>query len=348
MTLRSQLPALMGMAVFAAACGSAPASTTSGPEQVPTQVRVGYLANLTHAPALVGFKNGYFAGALGSQTEIRTSVFNAGPDAQEAILSDSVDMTFFGPNPAINSFVQSHGEAIRVISGSTSGGASLVVRKGITSAADLKGKKLATPQLGNTQDISLRWWLKQQGLQTSATGGGDVNVMPQDNATTLQTFKAGHIDGAWVPEPWATRLVQEGGGSVLVDERSLWPSGKFATTVLAVRTDFLQKYPTTVKKFLAGLVKTINYLNSDPADAQKVANQAINDITNKKLADGVVTAAWGNMTFTVDPVASSLVTDAGHATQLGLLPSADLKGIYDLRLLNQVLAAAGQPAVSST
>ena len=338
--------ALAGLALLASACGSAsPAPSAS--EATPPQLRVGYLANLTSAPALVGFKNGYFAAAVGSQTQLTSAVFNAGPDAQEAILSGSVDMTFFGPNPAINSFVQSHGEAIRVISGSTSGGAALVVRKGITGAADLKGRKIASPQLGNTQDVSLRWWLKQHGLQTSTTGGGDVSIVPQDNATTLQTFRAGQIDGAWVPEPWATRLVQEGGGQVLVDERSLWPSGRFATTLLAVRTDFLSRYPTTVKHFLEGLVKVTDFLNQSPAEAQAAATQAIADATTKKLAAGVVAAAWGNLTFTVDPISASLRTDADRATALGLLPRSNLAGIYDLRLLDQVLEAAGRPPVTA-
>jgi NitT/TauT family transport system substrate-binding protein len=326
------------------ACGST--GTAGQGEVVPAQLRLGYLANLTHAGALVGVRNGYFADAIGSPTQLKTSVFNAGPDAQEALLSDSVDAAFIGPNPAINSFVQSHGQAIRIVAGATSGGASLVVKPSISVAADLRGKTIASPQLGNTQDISLRWWLKQQGLQTTVTGGGDVRIQPQDNATTLQTFRAGQIDGAWVPEPWATRLVLEGGGKVLVNEASLWPDGQFATTLLAVRTDFLQRHPTTVRHLLEALVRSEDYLTQHPTEAQGVANQAIADITSKPLAGTTIAAAWKNLTFSVDPVAASLRADADHATRLGLLPATDLKGIYDLRILNLVLAAAGRPPVS--
>jgi NitT/TauT family transport system substrate-binding protein len=328
------------------ACGGVPTTAANQKESAPAQVRLGYFANLTHAAALVGVKNGWFADAVGTQTQLKPSVFNAGPDAQEALLSDSIDMTFVGPNPTINAFVRSNGEAVRVIAGATSGGASLVVRPSIGGPADLKGKTIASPQLGNTQDISLRWWLKQQGLQTTVTGGGDVKIQPQDNATTLQTFRAGQIDGAWVPEPWATRLVLEGGGKVLVDESSLWPGGQFATTLLVVRADFLSHYPTTVRHVLEALVRSEDYLNQSPAEAQGATNQAIAGITGKSLTPATVAGAWKNMTFSVDPVSASLLADADHATKLGLLPAANLRGIYDLRILNKVLAAAGKPQVS--
>ena len=327
------------------ACGP---TARSGGETVPSELRLGYYANLTHAAALVGVKDGIFAQTLGSHTSLKTHVFNAGPDAVEALLSDSIDATYVGPNPAINAFIQSHGKAIRIISGATSGGAALVVSPGIQSVSDLKGKTLASPQLGNTQDIALRWWLKGNGYQTTTTGGGDVKIMPQDNATTLQTFKAKQIDGAWVPEPWATRLVQEGGGHVLVDERSLWPGRQFVTTMLVVRTDFLNKYPTTVQHLLDGQMKATDFLLQNPSQAQKDVNDAIAQITSKKLGAGVVAAAWQNLTFTNDPIASSLKASADHAYQLGLLKDKNLAGIYDIRLLNIVLTAAGKPAVAVT
>ena len=323
------------------ACGG----TASG-DTVPTELRLGYYANLTHAAALVGVKDGFFAQALGSKTALQTHVFNAGPDAVEALLSNSIDATYVGPNPAINAFIQSHGTAIRIIAGATSGGAALVVSPGIQSVADLKGKTLASPQLGNTQDIALRWWLKSNGYQTTVTGGGDVKITPQDNATTLQTFKAKQIDGAWVPEPWATRLVQEGGGHVLVDERSLWPGGQFVTTMLVVRTDFLAKYPAAVTQLLEGQMKATDFLLQNPGQAQQDVNDAIAQITSKRLAAGVVADAWKNLTFTSDPLAPSLRASADHAYQLGLLKDKNLAGIYDVNLLNGLLAAAGKPAVS--
>jgi NitT/TauT family transport system substrate-binding protein len=325
------------------ACTS-PGSGASA-QTAPSELRLGYYANLTHAAALVGVKNGYFAQAIGAQTALKTHVFNAGPDAVEALLSNSIDATYIGPNPAINAYIQSHGAAIRIISGSTSGGASLVVKQSIQSASDLKDKALASPQLGNTQDVAIRWWLKSQGYTTTITGGGDVKIMPQDNATTLQTFKAGQIDGAWVPEPWATRLVQEGNGHVLVDERALWPDSQFVTTMLVVRTDFLNKYPTTVKRLLEAQLKATDYLLQNATQAQLDVNAQIASITSKKLASGVVAAAWKNLTFTMDPIATSLRASADHAFQLGLLKNENLTGIYDLRILNQVLQAAGRPTV---
>ena len=163
------------------------------------------------------------------------------------MFSGALDASFIGPNPAINGYAKSKGEALRIVAGTTSGGASLVVREGINAPADLQGKTLATPSLGNTQDVALRAWLKDQGFATDTAGGGDVHITPQDNADTLAAFKTGAIDGAWVPEPWATRLVNEGGGHVLVNEKDLWPDGKFVTTHLIVTTEFLDEHPDTVK-----------------------------------------------------------------------------------------------------
>lgn len=328
--------------VLVTACGSS--STQAVGNAQPTELRLGYYANLTHAPALVGVHDGYFQQALGS-VQLKTNVFNAGPDAVTALLSNSIDATYVGPNPAINAFIQSHGEAIRIVSGATSGGAELVVNSSIQSAADLKGKTLSDPQLGNTQDIALRWWLKQQGYNVSSTGGGDVKIVPQDNASTLTSFESGRIDGAWEPEPWATRLVLEGKGHVLVDERSLWPGGQFTTVMLVVRTDFLNRYPTTVRHLLQGQLKAIDFIQSNASQAQKDANAQISSITGKSLRDSVVAAAWPNMTFTMDPIAASLKSSADHAFQLGLLKDENLNGIYSITILNNVLVAAGRSTV---
>src|SRR5439155_24274146 len=218
-----------------------------------------------------------------------------------------------GANPAINAVVQSHGQAVRVISGATSGGASLVVKPSISSPADLKGKTLATPQLGNTQDVALRYWLQTKGLKTTPEGGGDVSVHPQDNAQTLQTFRAGQIDGAWLPEPWATRLVIQGGGKVLVDERDTWRTGQFATTLLVVRTEFLRRHPATVRKLIEGQVAADQLLNTQTADGQKAANDQLGQVTGKKLTDQELSTAWPHLTFTDDPVAASLQDAANHA-----------------------------------
>jgi NitT/TauT family transport system substrate-binding protein len=241
--------------------------------------------------------------------------------------------------------LQSGGEAVRIVSGSTSGGALLVVKPSINGPADLKGKKVASPQRGGTQDVALRYWLRNSGLKSDLEGGGDVSVVPQENAQTLETFRAGQIDGAWVPEPWATRLVQDGGGKVLVDERTLWPEGKFVTTHLVVRTKFLKDHPDAVRRLVEGQVQANELVNTNPAEGQRLVNQAITTITGKGIAPAVLEAAWKNMEFTNDPIASSLTVSADHATEVGLLEKVNLKGIYDLSILNSVLKTANQPEV---
>jgi NitT/TauT family transport system substrate-binding protein len=330
--------------LLASACGAASAGAPN--EDGALTLRLGFFPNLTHAPALIGLNKGFFAGSLDSKVTLETKTFNAGGDAVTAILSNSIDATFVGPNPTVNAFAQSHGQAIRVIAGATSGGALLVVKPIIKSTADLKGKKIADPQLGATQDVALRWYLKTQGLSADATGGGDVSVLPQDNAQTLTAFKQGQIDGAWLPEPWASRLVIEGGAKVLLDERELWPQGKFVTTNLIVRADFLDAHPKRVRALLEGLYRSVDYLNANPSESQTLTNDMVAQITGKKIGAGVVLAAWSHFNFTVDPLPSTLKASADHAHSVGLLPSIDLEGLYSLAALNQVLASHNQPPVS--
>lgn len=344
--LRLAFAAAAALLLVACAQAANSASPVSPADDGALTLRLGYFPNLTHAPALAGVKKGFFAGALGSKVTLEAHTFNAGGDAITAILSSSIDATFVGPNPTINAFAKSHGQAVRVIAGSTSGGALLVMRPSVTSVAALNGKKIADPQLGGTQDVALRWFLQSSGFKTDTAGGGDVTVLPQDNSQTLTAFKQGKIDGAWVPEPWASRLVVEGGGKVLVDERDLWPQGQFDTTNLIVSTTFLRTHPKRVKALLEGLYQSVAYLNASPADAQKLANDTVREITGSKLAAGVVTAAWGHMTFTLDPLAATLKASADHAHSVGLLGSVDLHGLYDLTLLNQVLAEHNRPGVT--
>lgn len=319
--------------VLLGACGGGAGSSTEPGASV--TVRLGYFPNVTHATALVGVEKGIFADKLGPD-RLETKTFNAGPAAVEALFAGAVDATYIGPNPAINAFTKSNGEAVRIVSGATSGGASFVVKPEIVDAAQLKGKKVASPQLGGTQDVALRAWLEDKGLKADTAGGGDVAVLPQENAQTLETFRAGQIAGAWVPEPWATRLVLEGGGKVLVDEASLWPEGRFVTTHLVVRTAFLKKHPETVRRLIEGQVAANAFVNGNATEAQAVANAAIEKITGKKLGQAVIESAWRNLVFTNDPVASSLKVSAANATAVGLLDKVDLEGIYELSLLKEV------------
>jgi NitT/TauT family transport system substrate-binding protein len=308
-------------------------------------VRLGYFPNLTHAPALYGVDQGIFAKELGSGVKIQPKTFNSGTQEAEAILSGAIDVGFIGPNPAINTFTKSNGAAIRIVSGVTSGGAGLVVKPEITSVAQLRGRKLATPGLGNTQDVALRYFLKKNGLATDTKGGGDVSIKPQDNSITVDAFKSGAIDGAWVPEPTAARLVAEG-GHVLVDEASQWPGGNFVTTVLLVRTGYLQKNPEIVKRLISANVTAINALNADPQKGQELTNTALKRLTGKPLAPGVLASAWKSLTFSPDPIAASLFASAAHQQELGLVKSLKLDGIFDLSILNGILSGQGKPAVT--
>jgi NitT/TauT family transport system substrate-binding protein len=341
----------LALGLVAAGCGggddddSAGADTTAADSQPSGSLRVGYFPNVTHAPAIIGVEDGLFADALGDAS-LETFTFNSGTEASEAILSGSIDATFIGPNPAINAFAQSGGE-VKIVAGTTSGGAALVVAPDIDSPEDLAGTTLATPSLGNTQDVALRAWLGDQGYDVDETGGGDVKITPQENADTLTAFQAGDIQGAWVPEPWATRLVEEGGGKVLVNEKDLWTDtdGKFVTTHLLVRTDYLEEHPANVRALVSGLLDAIDEANADAATAQAATNDGIEKITTKRLADEIIAGAWGNLEFTPDPVAASLQRSADDAVAVGLLDEVDLDGIYDLGILNDLLAERGEPEV---
>jgi NitT/TauT family transport system substrate-binding protein len=312
------------------------AATTLSSTATAPELRLGYFANVTHATAVYGVGQGIFAKDLGSTT-LKTQVFNAGPAAVEALFGGALDAAYLGPNPAINAFVKSKGQAIRIVAGATSGGASLVVRPDITTPAQLRGKKIASPQTGGTQDIALRTYLAKNGLKTDVRGAGDTTIIAEENSQTLQLFKDGKIDGAWVPEPWASRLVLEGGGKVLVDEKTLWPQGKFVTTHLIVRTEYLNKYPGTVKALLRGEIAANKEIVADPAKAKTVINDQLKALTGKALKPATIDRAFSEIEVTEDPIASSLQQSATNAFATGLVKKADLHGIYDLRLLDELL-----------
>ncbi|MEU0477915.1 ABC transporter substrate-binding protein [Streptosporangium sp. NPDC006013] len=338
--------AAVTVAALAAACGGGGGSSGGDTAKTTTEVRLGFFPNITHSTALVGVQKGFFAKALGSDATLKVSTFNAGPAATEAIFSDAIDATYIGPNPAINAWSKSKGEAIKIVAGAASGGVFLVVKPEINGVEDLKGKKIATPQLGNTQDVALRYWLKEKGIETDTKGGGEVSILPQENAQTLQTFATGDIDGAWVPEPFASRLVQESKGKILLTEADLWPNKQFVITHLIVRQQFLKDHPDLVKKLIEAHVESNAFIQSDPAGAKESVNAELKELTGKPVAPAILDSAFGNITFTNDPIASSLVGSADHAQKVGLLDPVDLNGIYDLTILNEVLAAKSQPAVS--
>ena len=328
-------------------------SGSAAPAEI-TTLRLGYFPNLTHAPALVGTQQGLFKEALKEvDLTVTPTVFNAGPDAVTALFADSLDCSYIGPNPAVNAYVQSGGEAIRVVSGATSGGAALVVRPGITGVESMKGKSFASPQLGNTQDVAFRYWLKEEGVETTPEGGGDVSIKPQSNAEGLAAYASGDIDGAWVPEPWVSEYVAQG-AEVLVDEKTLWPEGKFVTTHIICRTAFIAEHPEAVSALLKGHLAAIESIEADPTAAKESFSLALAALTGSSPKPEILDRAWDQVTFTADPLAGTLVKSAADAVAVGLLDQAGLDAagglpgkLYDLAILNEVLQALGLPAVQS-
>lgn len=342
--------AAAGAATSAPAAGIAATSAPATSGEAVT-VRLGYFPNLTHGPALVGVARGTFKEALGPNVTLDVKTFNAGPAVIEALFAGEIDLAYVGPNPAINGYVKSKGEALRIIAGASSGGALFVVRPeaNIKEAKDLDGKKLASPQLGGTQDVALRYYIQQAGLKT-AENGGTVQIIPTQNPDILTLFQQGQIDGAWVPEPWATRLVQEAKGQVLVDERTLWPEGKFVTTQVIASKKFLDERADLVKKFLVAQVDTVDFINKNPEEAKKIVNSEIERITGKALKQQVLDDSFKNLDTTYDPLAKTLFVSADHAFALGFLGDSkpDLSGIYALDLLNEVLKEKGLAPVAAS
>ncbi len=316
-------------------------STDVGSNSVKT-LHIGYFPNINHAQAVIGLGNGDFQKTLGKNVNIQTTVFNAGPSAIEALLAKRIDVTYVGSNPAINGYVVSDGKDLKIIAGASSGGASFVVRKdaGIKSPKDFAGKKFASPQLGNTQDISLRSYLIKNGFKTTDQGG-NVAVVPVANPDILTLFLKKQLDGAWVPEPWATRLVKEANGRIFLDERSIWPDGKFVTANVAASTDYLKNNPDVVSKLLAAHVNETLWINNHKDEAIKAFNTQTKKLTGKAIAEEELIQAFARIDFTYDPLKLSLFQSANNAYDLGFLakgkPHPDLSGIFDLTLLDQVL-----------
>lgn len=332
-TLRTAT-AITTLGLLAAMMAGCASSTAEASDRGPAaELRLGYFANVTHAPALIGLQEGLLQKELGD-TKLSTEVFNAGPAAIEALSAGAIDATYIGPNPSINTFIQSRGESARIVAGAATRGAALVVRDGISSPADLKGKTLATPQLGNTQDVALRGWLRKQGFETGISGGGDVTITPTENAQTLQLFTDGQLDGAWLPEPWVSRLVIDAGAKVLVDEADEWPDGDFPATVLLVRKEFLDQHPETVSKLLAGHVASVTWLADNPGEAAHVINAQLTADTGKALSDAVITRALEHVTFSVDPHADTFQALVDDGIAAGTQKQGDIDGLFDLRLLN--------------
>jgi NitT/TauT family transport system substrate-binding protein len=340
---RVMTAAAIGAALLLAGCSSSASSsgstgTSNAGGSAPVTVRLGLLSNITHASALVALKEGYFTKALGSAGTLKATAFSSGTEETTAILAGQLDAAYVGPNPAIEAWQKA--QNIQIISGAATGGASVVVKKGITSAAQLKGKSLATPSLGNTQDVALRYWLQQHGLKTTQTGGGDAFIKPtKPNSAAVLQFKSGQIAGGSEPAPYDIQMVADG-GTVLLNEPGV-------TTLLMVTKSFLSAHPAVVADLLKAQVQANALIKSNPTQAQSDANAELATYTGKPLAADLVAKSFAEITFTNDPDAASLKTDASQAVSLGLLDAVNLDGIFNLGPLNKVLAAAGDSQVSS-
>lgn len=336
----------MGMAGCASGASSAAEGAPAADGASVSELRLGYFANVTHAPALVGLQEGIFDEDLGD-VDVTTQVFNAGPAAIEALTAGAIDATYIGPNPSINTFIQSGGASARIIAGAATGGAALVVADGIDSPKDLKGTTLASPQLGNTQDVALRVWLADEGFTTDTSGGGDVSVTPTENAQTLTLFQQGAIQGAWLPEPWVSRLVVDAGAHVLQDEADLWTDGEFPTTVLLVRADFLKAHPDVVEDLLKAHVDSVQWIADHPDQVADVVNAQLEKDTGKGLSDAVIDRALQHVSFSVDPHADTFETLVENGLQAGTQKKGSIDGLFDLRLLNGILEGEGADTVSA-
>ncbi len=330
-----------------------PSISNHGYAQVPQKkvFRLGYFPNITHGQAVIGVGNGDYQKVLGDNIELKTFTFNAGPSAIEALFAKQVDATYIGPNPTVNGYVVSQGKDVRVIAGASSGGAVFVVRNdsGVQSPKDFAGKKFASPQIGNTQDVALRKYLLDNGYKTKDKGG-NVEVLPVKNPDILTLFLKKEIDGAWVPEPWGEKLIKEGNGKLFLDERTLWPDGKFVTANIIVNPEYLRSNPDVIKKFLEAHVNETQWINNHKEDALKTFNIQLKKLTRQTIPDDQLKEAFSRLELTYDPLQQTLIKSANDAFDVGFLGKTrpDLTGIFELNILNQVLKDEGLENITST
>jgi NitT/TauT family transport system substrate-binding protein len=313
-----------GIVALVAAAAVAGGCRRGGGEGGP--LRLAFFPNLTHAQALVGTAEGRFAEALGGAPRLQLRQFNAGPAAMEALLAGDVDVAYVGPSPATIAFLRSSG-AVRVVAGAASGGAALVV-KGVERPEDLAGRRAASPQLGNTQDVALRRWVKARGMEVGE-GPGKVHVTPLANPDILQLFRRGDLVAAWVPEPWGARLIAEAGARILVDERTLWKDGRFPTTVLVASRRALESRRADVVAILRAHLALTSRWQGDAAGFARAANAEYGRLTGHPLPDAVLQDAFSRLEPTTDPLRAQLEEGALHARALGFAPAGSLDGLVD-------------------
>lgn len=335
-------------ALSVAGCGSGKEAEKTGAEIKPLTIRVGHFPNITHSQALVGLADGTFQKALGDNVIIDRKLFNAGPAEIEALLAGEIDLGYIGPVPAINGFVKSKGW-LQVIAGATNAGTVLVVREdaGINSVKDLAGKKVAVPQFGNTQDISLRKVLADAGLKDTAKGG-NVTVLQVENPDILTTFATKELDAALVPEPWGSRLVKQAGGKILLDWNQVWREGNYTTAVVIARTEFLKEHPDVVEKWLAAHVELTERIVKDADSNKTLINAQLKELTKKELSKDILDSSFARLTPTYNPASESVREFVTLSVENGYLKETpNIDGLINLELLNKVLREKNLPEIRS-
>jgi NitT/TauT family transport system substrate-binding protein len=285
-------------------------------------LRVGYFPNITHAQGIIGSQTtregrGWFEQRLGPDVKIQWYPFNAGPSAMEAIFAGSIDLTYVGPNPALNAYIRSQGDEIRILAGAAEGGAALVVPGDghIAKASDFKGRKVATPQLGNTQDVAARAWLVKQGYRVTLTGG-DVLVVPTANADQLGLFQQGQLDAIWTVEPWVSRLELEANGKIFLEQTDA------VTTVLVSSVKLLKTHPELAEKFRAAHIELTAWLGTHPDEARALVRTGLSAETKREMSAALITSAWRRLKFTDQVTQAQLDALVGDAHSVGFLRDA--------------------------
>ena len=295
------------------------------------KLRIAYFPNIGHAIPIVGIEKGFFETSVGNTTKIETRVFDSGPQAIESLFANSIDLAYVGPGPAINGFLNSENHNVKILAGAASGGASFIVhpKSEINSASDFAGKKIAAPQIGNTQDVSLRHYLSEHELKT-ADRGGSVIVYNIPNHDIYTLFVKGDIDGAWVAEPWATILETELDGKRLFHEEELWPNHEFTSVLLIANANYVEENPDIISNFLDSHYQTVTWINQNPLDTRIVFNDFLDSHLGQSLSDDVVDIALSNLVITDDPLPDSIHSFAEKADALGYLGrnGYDLSGIF--------------------
>jgi NitT/TauT family transport system substrate-binding protein len=287
-----------------------------------TKIRVGHFPNITHAQGVIAHAlsrqgKGWFEQRLGADTKIEWFVYNAGPSAMEAIFAKSIDLTYVGSGPALNAYTKSNGQEIRLIAGAANGGSGLVVQsdQNLNVPSDFRGKKIATPQLGNTQDISCRAWLTEGGLKITQLGG-DAQVLPTQNPDQLGLFRGKRIDAVWTVEPWLSRLEQEASGKVIVEEKEV------ATTILVSSVKFLNEQRDLAKKFAQAHAELTDWIIKNPEEAQRLIKAELLEETKSDMTPQVIASAWKRIVFTSETPRAAVEKFMQNSVRAGFIKTA--------------------------